>query len=94
MLALGQNVSFKRSNGQTQVGKINFIEGDFLIVQWTSRDGKTIGQKTIFKNDVHLISSDEYQIKSNKFKLICLIICVFFGFVFFLDYYFSLKQVC
>ena len=95
--SLGQTVSFTRSNGKVEEGKITFIDCDILTVQWTSQDGTKIGRKTLLQSEVHSKATVDHRIAwlNNKHKIISAII--FFSIVFclilFIDYYLHLKQV-
>ena len=93
MLIFGQKVSFARSNGKPQIGKITFIDGDILTVEWS--EGNKKAQKTLFQSDVNPILSNDHRIDGTayKFKILCFFFIVSVLLCLILDYYFYLKKV-
>jgi hypothetical protein len=52
-MIIGENIMFKRSNGEWCDGKIKDIMNDYCIVEWYTSDCK-IGTKTVLKPNIKI----------------------------------------
>ena len=90
----GQKILFKRTNNEWQDGRVANIAGDYVVVEWESRNGFKIGKKIIHQS---VIKTDElrsaFNIRCKLFFNVYFSIFIIICLCIYVDKYFQIKKV-